>query len=149
MEAIRTLMVAKRSARAGRTQTNGQARSLILTSPDDLRARFAQDDTAELVAELAALRPRSGDVVGYATRVAVRELGRRAEFPGGQPGRLDELIVPLVTARAPACSPSTASARTPPRCSWSLPGITLSGSALRPPGRTCVRSPRSPPPRGR
>ena len=101
MEAIRTLMVAKRSARAGRTQTINQARSLILTAPDDLRARFAQHDTAELVAELAALRPRSGDVAGYATRVAVRELGRRAEFPGGQPGRLDELIVPLVTARAP------------------------------------------------
>ena len=29
------------------------------------------------------------------------KLGRRAEFPGGQPGRLDELIVPLVTTRAP------------------------------------------------
>jgi hypothetical protein len=34
-------MVAKRSARAGRTQTNGQARSLIVTGPDDLRTRFA------------------------------------------------------------------------------------------------------------
>jgi transposase len=34
-------------------------------------------------------------------RVALRELGRRAEFPGAQLGRLDELIVPLVTARAP------------------------------------------------
>ena len=31
VEAIRALMVAKRSARAGRTQTNGQARALILT----------------------------------------------------------------------------------------------------------------------
>ena len=37
----------------------------------------------------------------YATRIALRELGRRAEFPGGQLERLDELIVPLVTARAP------------------------------------------------
>jgi transposase len=101
VEAIRTLMVAKRSARAERTQTINQARSLILTAPDDLRARFAQHDTAELVAELAALRPRPGDVVGYATRVAVRELSRRAEFLDGQLERLDELIVPLVTARAP------------------------------------------------
>jgi transposase len=101
VEAIRVLMVAKRSARAERTQTINQARALILTGPEDLRARFAQHDPAHLVAELAALRPRPGDVVGYATRVAVRELGRRAEFPGGQPGRLDELIVPLVTARAP------------------------------------------------
>jgi hypothetical protein len=52
---------------------------------------------AALVAQTAALRPRPGDVVGYATRVALRELGRRAQFLG----RLDALIVPLVTARAP------------------------------------------------
>jgi len=78
VEAIRVLMVAKRSARAERTQTINQARALILTGPEDLRARFAQHDTADLVAELAALRPRPGEVVGYATRVAVRELGRRA-----------------------------------------------------------------------
>ena len=101
VEAIRVLMVAKRSARAERTQTINQARALILTGPDDLRARFSQHVPADLIAELATLRPRPGDVVGYATRVAVRELGRRAEFLDGQLERLDELIVPLVTARAP------------------------------------------------
>jgi transposase len=101
VEAIRVLMVAKRSARAERTQTINQARALIVTGPDDLRARFSQHVPADLIAELAALRPRPGDVVGYATRVAVRELGRRAEFLDGQLERLDELIVPLVTARAP------------------------------------------------
>jgi hypothetical protein len=46
-------------------------------------------------------RDGAGDAVGYATRIAPRKLGRRAEFPGGQLERLDELIVPLVTARAP------------------------------------------------
>jgi transposase len=101
VEAIRALMVAKRSARSERTQTNGQARSLIVTGPDDLRARFAGHTVAALVSELAALRPRPGDAVGYATRIAVRELGRRAEFLDGQLGRLDELIAPLVAARAP------------------------------------------------
>ena len=40
-------------------------------------------------------------MVGYATRVALRELGRRAEFLDGQLARLDELIASLVTARAP------------------------------------------------
>src|SRR5205085_6913341 len=50
---------------------------------------------------LAALRPRPGDVAGHATRIALRELGRRAVFLDGQLERLDELIVPLVTARAP------------------------------------------------
>ena len=88
------LMVAKRSARSERIQTINQARALILTGPDDLRARFARHTTAALVAELASLRPRPGSTVGYATRIALRELGRRAQFPGAQLERLDELIVP-------------------------------------------------------
>jgi transposase len=101
VEAVRALMVAKRSARAGRTQTINQARALVLTGPDDLRARFTGPAPAAFVAGLASLRPRPGSTVGYATRIALRELGRRAEFLDGQIGRLDELIVPLVTARAP------------------------------------------------
>jgi transposase len=95
------LMVAKRSARSERVQTINQARALILTGPDDLRARFARHTVAALVAELASLRPRPGSTVGYATRIALRELGRRAQFPGGQLERLDELIVPRVRAHAP------------------------------------------------
>ncbi len=101
VEAIRTLMVDGRSARSERTQTINQARSLIVTGPGDLRTRFARHTVTALVSELAALRPRPGGAVSYATRIALRELGRRAEFPGGQLERLDELIVPLVTARAP------------------------------------------------
>ena len=95
VEAIRALMVAKRSARAERTQTINQARALILTGPDDLRARFAQHTAAALVAETALLRPRPGDAAAYATRFALRELGRRSEFLDGQIERLDDLIVPL------------------------------------------------------
>ncbi len=72
-----------------------------MTGPDDLRARFARHTVAALVAETASLRPRPGSTVGYATRIALRELGRRAQFLDGQLERLDELIVPLVTARAP------------------------------------------------
>ena len=94
-------MVAKRSARAERTQTINQARALILTGADDIRTRFARHTPADLVAELAALRPRPGDVPRYATRIALRELGRRAEFLYGQLERPGELIVPLVTSHAP------------------------------------------------
>ena len=101
VEAIRALMVAKRSARSERVQTINQARALVVTGPDDLRTRFARHTAAGLVSGLASLRPRPGDVVGYATRIALRELGRRAEFPGAQLERLDELIAPLVAARAP------------------------------------------------
>jgi transposase len=101
VEAIRALMVAKRSARQERTQAVNQARALIMTGPEELRARFAQRSPAQLIEAIAALRPRPGDVPGYATRVALRELGRRARFLDVQLDRLDELIVPLVGARAP------------------------------------------------
>src|SRR6201994_3315652 len=101
VEAIRALMVARRSAAGERTRTINQARALLLTGPDDLRARFTRHTPAALATGLASLRPRPGDVAGYAVRVALRELGRRAKFLDGQLGRLDELIVPLVTARAP------------------------------------------------
>jgi len=101
VEAIRALMVAKRTARAQRTQTINQARALILTGPDDVRARFTSHVPAGLVAELAALRPRPGSMVRYHTLLSLRELGRRAQFLDAQLERLDELSVPLVTARAP------------------------------------------------
>jgi transposase len=101
VEAIRALMVAKRTARAQRTQTINQARALIITGPDDIRTRFTGQTPAELVAELAALRPRPGSMVRYHTLLSLRELGRRAQYLDAQLGRLDELIVPLVTARAP------------------------------------------------
>jgi transposase len=95
------LMVAKRSAAGERTRAINQARALVLTGPDDLRERFTRHTVTALVTGLASLRPRPGDVTGYATRIALRELGRRAQFLDGQIERLDELIIPLVTARAP------------------------------------------------
>ena len=101
VEAIRVLMVAKRSARNERTQANGQARALILTGPDELRSRFAGHRAAALAEAITALRPRPGDAADYAVRIALRELGRRVEFLDAQIERLDDLIVPLVTVRAP------------------------------------------------
>ncbi len=96
-------MVAKRSARNERTQAINQARSLIVTGPDELRARFAGLSAAALAEAIAALRPRPGDAAQYAVRIALREprLRPRVEFLDGQLERLDDLIVPLVTARAP------------------------------------------------
>jgi len=101
VEAIRALMVAKRTARSERIQTINQARALIVTGPDDIRIRFGQHVTDALVAELAALRPRPGSMIRYHTLLSLRELGRRVAFLDGQLQRLDALIVPLVTARAP------------------------------------------------
>ena len=102
VEAIRALMVAKRSTRGERTRSINQARALVVTGPDDLRARFERHSTNALAAELAALRPRPGDVVGYATRIALRELGRRAEYLAVQIDYLDRLLLPLVELQAPS-----------------------------------------------
>jgi len=94
-------MAASRSAAGERARANGPARALVLTGPGDLPARFARQSPAALAAGVASLPPRPGDVAGYAVRIALRELGRRAVFPGGQLERPGELIVPPVTARAP------------------------------------------------
>ena len=102
VEAIRTLMVARRSARRHRTATINQMRALVSTAPDDLRARFAHHTTISLVNETAAMRPRAGDTVGFATRIALRELGRRADYLGAEIDRVDALIAPLLVARAPS-----------------------------------------------
>jgi hypothetical protein len=152
------LMVAKRSARAERTQTINQARSLIVTGPDDLRTRFSGHTVVALVAETASLRPRPGSTVGYATRIALRELGRRAQFLDGQLERLDELIVPLVTAGAPGLlapvrrrprhrRPAPDRRRRPPRTAAVRGG--LGASVRRRPDPGILRQDRPPPPQPR
>jgi transposase len=114
VEAIRTLMVARRSARRDRTATINQMRALVATAPDDLRARFGGHGTILLVTDAAGLRPRGGDTVGYATRVALRELGRRAVYLADEIDRLDALLAPLLAERAasllaqPGVGPDTA-----------------------------------------
>jgi transposase len=147
VKAIRALMVAKRTARAQRTQTINQARALIITGPDDVRARF----TGQTPAELAALRPRPGSMVRYHTLLALRELGRRAQYLDGQLTRLDGLITRWSRLAPPACSACSGSARTPPRCCSSRPGITPAGPGPKRPGRTCAprRRSRHPPARRR
>jgi transposase len=102
VEAVRTLMVARRSARRDRTAAINQMRALVATAPDDLRARFAHHSTISLVSESAGMRPRPGDTVGYATRIALRELGRRAVYLADEIDRVDALIAPLLIARAPS-----------------------------------------------
>jgi transposase len=94
-------VVTKRSGRRERTATINQMRALVATAPDDIRARFAHHTTLCLVTEAAALRPRPGEIVDYSTRVALRELGRRALYLSEQNERLDELLVPLVADYAP------------------------------------------------
>ena len=58
VEAIRALVVAKRSARSTKIKALNQIRHLGFTAPDELRARLKGCSRQHLAAEAAALRPR-------------------------------------------------------------------------------------------
>jgi len=102
VEAIRVLLVARRSARSTRVKTLCQIRHLCVTGPDELRARLGGLSAIMLPREAAALRPRAGgDIVAYATKLSVQVLARRVVALDDEVERIDELLVDLVTTTAP------------------------------------------------
>lgn len=102
VEAIRALMVAKRSARDARTKALTQTRHLVFTGPDDLRARFQGVSTVRLAGATAGIRARAtGDPVLFATKTSLAVLGRRVQALDAEIARLDVLIGQLVRAVAP------------------------------------------------
>jgi transposase len=102
VEAIRALMVARRSARDVRIKTLNQIRQLSFTAPDELRARLKGLSPQVLAAETAALRPRpASDTVIFATKTALRALGRRVVALDEEMAGIDELLAELVTDVAP------------------------------------------------
>jgi transposase len=103
VEAIRALVVAKRSAREGRLRAVHQMRQLSYTAPDQLRSRLMGLSTTDFVDEAAALRVRAGtDAVTAATKAALASLGRRVHALEEESALLDERLAGLVTTTAPA-----------------------------------------------
>ena len=104
VEAIRVLVVAKRSARSTKIKTLNQIRHLSYTAPDQLRERLKGVSRQQLAARAAALRPsqREGaDPVIAATKTALRILGRRVLALDEEKARIDALLSELVTQTAP------------------------------------------------
>ncbi len=102
VEAIRALVVAKRSAREARITTQNQIRHLTFAAPDELRERLKGASRATIAAQAAALRPRrDSDPVMFATKTALRILGRRVLALADEADELDGLLAELVTATAP------------------------------------------------
>lgn len=102
VEAIRVLLVAKRSARAARTKALTQIRHLGFCAPDALRDQLRDVPVAALARRVAALRPRpDGDVVVHGTKVALQTLGRRVLALDDELDHLDVLLEGLVTVAAP------------------------------------------------
>jgi transposase len=102
VEAIRALMVARRSARDTRIACLNQIRALALTGPDEVRERFRSVDRAHLARAAGALRPSpaSGSVM-HATKLAIRTLGRRVLDIDTDLQRLDQFLDELVRRVAP------------------------------------------------
>lgn len=102
VEAIRALTIAKRSARSTKIKTLNQIRHLGFCAPDPLRQRFQGLSRTAIASEAAALRPRAdGDAVTFATKTAMRMLGRRVLALDEEKAELDTLMGDLVAKTAP------------------------------------------------
>jgi len=81
VEALRTLKVLQRSATKARTQALNQLRALLVTAPDELRARLRDLTQRDLLATCAAFRVNADDdSLAAVTRFGLRELAQRALF---------------------------------------------------------------------
>jgi transposase len=101
IEAMRSLLIAKRSGREARITCLNQLRHLGFCGPDDLREAFRGVPRTALATRAAGLRPRadSNDVT-YATKLAMRTLGRRVLAIEADNRELDSLLGELVEATA-------------------------------------------------
>jgi len=103
VEAIRVLLIAKRSARDTRIKCLNQIRHLGFTGPDELRERLRGVPRGRLAGTAAGLRPTAGsDPVVYATKLALQTLGRRVVDLETTTQRLDATLDQLVCATAPS-----------------------------------------------
>jgi transposase len=101
-EALRALLVAKRSARSTRIRTIVQLRHLMFTAPDELRVRLGGLTATQLVNEAAKLRPRpDGDIAAHGVKTAAVILARRVHALDAELATIDAQIAPLVKAAAP------------------------------------------------
>lgn len=102
VEAIRALVVAKRSSRSTKIQTLNQIRHLGFTAPEELRSRLQGISRQHLGAVAAALRPRAGgDPVVFATKTALSLLGHRVLVLDAERERLNLLLGELVKDTEP------------------------------------------------
>lgn len=101
VEALRVLLVAKRSARAARVKALTQMRQLTYSAPDHLRARLEGLAIAQLVSVAQGLRPaRSADAMTAATKASLSALAHRVADLEAEIAELDALITPILKTNA-------------------------------------------------
>lgn len=102
VEGLRALRVARRSAIKARTQATLQIRDLILTAPNELRARLEPLPAADRARVCARFRPGDAHDPIQAIKRALRHLARRYESLSGEIAELDQVIAPLCAQINPA-----------------------------------------------
>jgi transposase len=101
VEALRVLLIAKRSARQTRISCLNQIRHLVFTGPDELRDQLRSVPRAQLGRRACGLRPNpSAEPFVYATKIAIATLGRRVVDLDTTSRQLDELLERYVRAGA-------------------------------------------------
>jgi transposase len=102
VEALRTLKLLQRSANKARVVALNQLHNLVVTAPDELRARLRGLSRRELLATCMAFRVRAADdTLGAITRFSLRELAQRVGHLDDQLDRTTVRIRRLTTALAP------------------------------------------------
>ncbi|MDP9442540.1 MAG: IS110 family transposase, partial [Actinomycetota bacterium] len=150
VEALRALVVAKRSARSTKVKTLNQIRHLGFTAPEPLRERLSGLSRAELAGVAASLRPRpGGEPVMFATKTSLRLLGRRVLALDAEKAELDALLAELVRATAPELLAVYGVGVDTAALLLVAAGDNPSACARRPPGRICAGCRPSRPPRAR
>ena len=103
MEAVRALLVARRSARSSRIKAMTQIHHLGFCAPDELRERLDGVSASMLGRTAAELRPGPDDGrILYATATSIRILGRRLVRLEDEITMLEGLLGPLVNETAPS-----------------------------------------------
>jgi hypothetical protein len=94
VEAIRALVVAKRSAKSTKIASLNQVRHLGFCAPDDIRQALQGLSPHMVAVKAASMRPRPGtDTVTYATKTALVALGRRVLALDAETDQIDKLLV--------------------------------------------------------
>jgi transposase len=103
VEALRVLLVAKRSARTARVKALTQMRQVVYSAPEELRAKLRGLPISAFVPKCQGLRPsRATDPVCAATKASLSSLAHRVGDLEAELEELDALITPVVKSNAPA-----------------------------------------------
>ena len=101
VEALRVLLVAKRSARAARVKALAQMRQLTYSATDELQARLKGLGIGEFVSVAQGLRPaRSRDAMTAATKASLSALAHRVADLEEEIAELDNMITPIIKTNA-------------------------------------------------